>query len=377
MFWTYRHIVCTDVTGGIFLRFLRWIMAALIVVYLIVSPAIIQRGLARDQYREWNTPEKPAWEGRIELWHIVSFKVYQGSVTRYLRERADAYAKAHPGVYMEVIGLTESQYESRVARGAFPDGYSFAAGLLYAEQLRAVAYELPDFRGTLRAAAAGGKTYAVPWMMSGYFLAANTQLLSKYRMELPERTDAAFLQEALSLGGGSPQLAMPFILAARAGLNGMPAEESAFTGGRSMLAVLDARSLGDILRGTGGNITVSALPYGDYTDQVQYIGAARQTDDMRAAIIADFIGFLLTDAEQERLSALGALPVTASAQPAYAENELAQLYAALQKPLTPDPFSYQRHREMLLEEAALALGGDGSAKNSFRTRMAVVESGEL
>jgi hypothetical protein len=32
---------------------------------------------------------------------------------------------------------------------------------------------------------------------------------------------------------------------------------------------------------------------------------------------------------------------------------------------------------MLLEEAALALGGDDSAKNSFRTRMAVVESGEL
>ena len=359
------------------MRFLRWIMAALIIVYLIVSPAIIQKGLARDQYRDWLTPEKPAWEGRIELWHIVSFRVYQGSVTRYLRERADAYCRAHPGVYMEVVGLTEAQYESRVARGAFPDAYSFAGGLLYAEQLRPFSYEPPDFRGTLRPAAAGGNTYAIPWMMSGYFLAANTQLLSKYRMELPESPDAAFLQEALSLGGTSPQLAMPLILAARAALDGMPAEESAFTGGRSMLAVLDARSLGDILRGSSGNLTISAQPYESYTDQVQYIGAARQTDEVRAAIIADFIAFLLTDAEQERLSTLGALPVTRSAEPAFAENELELLYAALQNPLTPEPFNYQRHKGMLLEEAALALGGDSSAKNSFRTRMAVVESGEL
>lgn len=359
------------------MRFFRWIMAALIIVYLVVSPGLIQKGLARNQHRDWLTPPTPTWEGRIELWHIVSFRVYQGSVTRYLRERADAYCKAHPGVYMEVIGLTEAQYESRVARGAFPDAYSFSAGLLYAEQLRAGDYALPPLRGTLRPAMAAGKTYAVPWMMSGYFLAANTQLLSKYRMELPESPDAAFLQEALALSDTSPQLAMPPILAARAALSGIPAEESAFTGGRSMLAVLDARALGDILRGTSGNLTISALPYGSYTDQVQYIGAARQTDAVRAAIIEDFAGFLLTDAEQERLSSLGALPVTLSAAPAFAENELASLYAALQKPLTPDPFSYQRHRGLLAEEAALALTGDSSAKNSFRERMAVVESGEL
>lgn len=357
------------------MRFFRWAALALIVLYLVVSPAIIRRGLARDQYVEWLTPETPAWEGRVELWHIADFKVYLGSVTHYLEDRAKAYGRLHPGVHIDVIGLTPAQYESRLGRGAFPDAYSFPAGLLYAEQLRPADYARQEYRGRLVPAEAEGEAYAVPWLMSGYFLAANTQRLAKYRVELPESADTAFLQSALSLDAESPQLYMPAVLAARAGLTGALATAEDFTKGRAMLAVLDARALGELTR--AGGMPLSFQPYAPYTDQVQYIGAARQTDRVRAAVTADFAAFLLSEDEQNRLSTLGALPVTRDASPVYGDSTPEKLYEAMTEPLAPEPFSYQRHGGALAEEAARALAGDGHAKKSFEERMAVVENGEL
>lgn len=357
------------------MRLFRYAAAVLIVAYLILTPDLIRRGLAREPYVEWLTPEKPAWEGRIELWHIVSFKVWQGSVTHYLEERAAAYGAGHTGVHIEVIGMTVAQFESRVARGAFPDAYSFPTGLLYAERLQATDYGTPEFRGNICAAAVDGETYAVPWMMSGYFLAGNMQLMAKYHLTMPEQADAEFLQSVLSVDAGAPQLAMPALLAARAGLGGALAADGDFTGGRAALAVLDARTVGELVRGAG--MPLSVLPYASWTDQVQYLGASRQTDAARAAIVADFAEFLLSDGEQNRLSTLGALPVTAAAAPAYTAPEVETLWEAASEPVAPEPFAYQRHRDALEAEAAAALAGDEYAKKSFWERLAVVENREL
>ncbi|MDO4573004.1 MAG: hypothetical protein Q4C13_06510 [Clostridia bacterium] len=353
------------------MRIFRWIAAALIVAYLIFTPPIIRQGLARDPYRDWLTPATPAWRGRIEIWHIAGFKVYQGSVTHYLEERAEAYCQAHAGVHIEIVGMTRGQYEARVARGAFPDAYSFPGGLVYAEQLRAADYAAVEYRGGLGAVPRGGETLAVPWLMSGYFLVCNTQLLAQNRMELPESADTAVLQQALDMG----QLEMPAVLAARAGLEGTLAEAGSFEKGRCMLAVLDARALGELRR--GGKLLVSALPFGPYSDELQYLGASSRTDAKRAAIVADFAAFLLSDAEQERLSQLGALPVTAASAPVYAEELLSGWLAACPEPLCPEPFLYQRHLAALEDEALAALAGDENAKKSFSERMAVVENGEL
>lgn len=59
----------------------------------------------------------------------------------------------------------------RAANG--PDAYSFPCGLLYREQLRPLP-EAPEgiaaLRDGLHAAEADGAVYAVPYLMSGYFL---------------------------------------------------------------------------------------------------------------------------------------------------------------------------------------------------------------
>jgi len=357
------------------LRVVRWIAIIGLALFLALSPAWILDGLDNDEYRAfWEKPE-PAWRGRVEIWHIASFRTYQGSVTNYLQSRADAYCRTHAGVNIDVLGLTEKQYNDRIARGAYPDAYSFAGGLCYAEQFSPLPIEAPAFCGTLSAASYGDEILAVPYLMSGYFLAANPQMLSKYALALPEEPDAAFLQSALDLAAGSPQLAMPVLAAARLGLSGTFASEADFLAGKAALCVMDARSLGVLLREPSGNLLVDAVPFGPFTDEVFYLGAARGASEEQAAVVADFALFLLSDEEQLGLSALGALPVTAPGRIVYAEAKLDALYEVYAEPAAPDAFLFNRHRDALLSEAAAALAGDAFAAESFQTRLRLVLGG--
>ena len=365
-----------------FARYLRIAVTAAILVFLALSPPWILRGLNREAYVGFLSKPAPEWHGRIEIWHVAEFRVYQGSVTDYLQKRADAYCRRHAGVHIDVVGLTLKRYNDRLARGAFPDAYSFPSGLVYREQLCAIEPALPALRGALSTASADGKTYAVPYLMSGYLLAANTTLLTAHGLALPESSDEAavktLLQAALDLEAKAPQLYMPPVLAARMGLAGTLATQEQFTGGQTALAVLDVRALGDVLRSEKLNLAVEAMPLTNYSEQVLYLGAAKNVDAQKAAVIADFIEFLLAEDEQQRLTSLGALPVTQlETPPVYTEELLDGLYLAYSSPAVPDPFSYQRHKEKLAEEALSALTGEPSAVTSFFERMQVVENGNI
>lgn len=358
-------------------RILKITATAVIAAFLAFSPPWLLRGLQRDEYHAFFAKPAATWHGRIELWHIAGFRVYQGSVTDYLQSRADAYCKKHPGVHIDIVGLTETQYRERLDRGAFPDAYAFPPGYVYVEQLRALSLIPPTYLGNLAPSVQEDAVYAVPYLMSGYYLAGNAQLLTKYGFELPESADAAYLQAALDLSADTPQLSMPVIHAARLGLTGTLAEADAFKSGECMLAVLSARALGDILRGDAAPL-LDAIPFPDYTDEVFYLGAAAGADDNQAAALSDFAAFLLSEKEQLRLPSLGALPVIATTEkPVYADEQLTDLYKAYIVPVTPDPFAYERHRAKLTDEALAALTGDAAAIAAFFQRLAVVENGNL
>lgn len=358
-----------------FLRALRILAALVLALFLALTPIWILDGLNVERYYAlWQKPA-PTWRGRIEIWHIASFRTYQGSVTNYLQARADAYCRRHAGVHIDVVGMTEKQYADRLARGAFPDAYSFALGLCYAEQLAALPLEAPAFRGTLRAAAYEDELLAVPYLMSGYFLAANPQLTARYLAPAPEMPDAAYLQSALDCNAKSAQLAMPPLLAARLGLVGTLASEAEFLSGKAALCALDARVLGGAVRDPSGGVLIEAKPFGPFTDQVFYLGASRYASEEQVAALADFALFLLSDDEQRGLATLGALPVTQVSDVVYAEARLEALNAAYLEPLVPDPFLYQRHKDALLGEAAAALAGDASARESFEKRLLLTLNG--
>ena len=216
--------------------------------------------------------------------------------------------------------------------------------------------------------------------MSGYLLCANTALTASLGLTLPppgnEHALRSLLGAALSGSANSPQLFMPPVLAARMGLVGDFATQEAFFAGKAALAVLDARAFGDLVRGNQHALSLETFPLGGYSEQVLYLGAARDTDANRAAVVADFMAFLLSDDEQRRLTALGALPVTQLATPCvYTEETLDGLALAYAEPVVPEPFAYERHREKLAAEAQSALSGDPAAIASFFERMQVVETG--
>ena len=99
------------------MRVLRALLALAIAAFLLFSPRFLLEGLSQDYTHGIFELEEPEWEGIIELWHIVDFKAYQGSVTRYLAARTEAFCKAHPGVFIEVTGMTVEAFAERYARG--------------------------------------------------------------------------------------------------------------------------------------------------------------------------------------------------------------------------------------------------------------------
>lgn len=355
------------------LRCLRALLSVLVVLFLVVSPRFLVQAVRIDRYRAFFEREKADWHGVITIWHIVGFSPYQGSGSRYLEARAEAFAKSRPGVTVKVIGMSPAHYQELTARGQKPDAYSFPAGFLYQEQLRSLDLDLPSLTGGVRAAEADGKLYAAPYCMSAYALLMNTQLLFAAGLDVPEAPDALFLQQALDRGGKTPQLAMPPVLAAEAGLTGTLADYADFKAGKVMLAVADLRAYGNLTRNQDGNLLFEAAAYPGYTELVQYLGAAKDTDDKRAALIAEFIGTLLSDPEQQRLPEVGYLPVAAGVPDVvYADPVLKECYEAQKKLRSPDPFQLERHGGALLADAEAALTGDAAAKAAFQKRLLVV-----
>ena len=358
---------------------LRAVLLPLLCAFLLFAPPWLLRGLSRDYIHAVFEPEPIQWRGKLELWHIVGFRTYQGSVTNHLSERTAAFSRQHPGVFIEVTGLTVEQFAERYARGERPDLYSFPNGLLYREQLRALPLDPPALRSGLSAAAADGEIFAVPYLMSGYFLLINGQRPYLSGGRAPSSPEEADLQAALQAG----ELAVPPVPGAQLGLTGTAstdsaAAEAAFRKGKLSYLVADARALGDLNRAADGNLLLSTLPMAGYTDQVQFLAAAAGTDDQRCAIAAELILFLLTPTEQERLAALGAMPVADGVKAVYSEPLLAGWNEAFaDHPAgVPDAFLYQRHREALVQDALRAMAGEAGASDAFSERLAVVLGGQ-
>lgn len=361
------------------MRILRAVGALLLLLFLLLAPKPLLRALSDDPMARLFEPEQPDWYGVIEVWHIASFKPFQGSGTKFLREQCQRFQKRHPGVHIEVIGLTPDMFAARIARGAFPDAYSFPAGLLYRERLSAMEpVSLPPLLGNLRAAEADGLLYAVPYLASGNFLLVNEQLAQQIGTEdtedVGEGVSVAMLQSWLDAG----QLCVPPIWGAQLGLVGESRAFSDFLAGKISAAVADARAYGDITRSDSGNLAVRAIPLAGYTDETMYFGAAAGTDATRLALIRELAVFLLSDEVQKTVSTLGALPVRRYIENvAYASDSLSlwqeQNTDAL---LAPEPFAFERHKDALLQDAERALRGETGAEAAFSERLAVVLNGE-
>ena len=100
------------------------IVTSIMALFMVYSPKYLMssRSLLTLQRDEENTEQ---YQGIIEVWHIVGFKPYRGSLGSWVSNTAKQLEKRHSGVYLEVDSITMEEYEARIARGEQPDVFSF------------------------------------------------------------------------------------------------------------------------------------------------------------------------------------------------------------------------------------------------------------
>ena len=299
---------------------LRAVGASLILLFLLYAGPRVGEGMGESFYVKNRQLSEPEYVGTITLYHIVTCKTYQGSVTSFLQERAEAFNKRHFGVRIVVEGMGEKDFWERLAYGRRADMYSFFSGALYEELLQEVDFAPEvEFRQGLHTT-----PYAAPWCFSGY-VRANTA------------------------GENDPVAALA---------NGADG------------TVMDLRAWGDVQR--EGEVHAEASWAGPYTDQVCYLGVERNTDGQKTKWCLSFYGFLLSESTQRMLPSLGAFSVRTDAPYPYGNALLLNLDRAYKQVTVPDPFAYYTHKTKLREEALSALAGNEMAKNSFFQRLAIV-----
>ena len=293
--------------------------ALLILLFLLYAGPRVGTGTGESFYVKNRQLPEPDYVGTITLYHVVTCKTFQGSVTAFLQERAEAFNQRHFGVRITVEGMGEADFQERLAYGRRADMYSFFSGALYEELLQEADF-VPgtDLREGLSLTA-----YAAPWCFSGYV-----------RAEGGENESVA----ALANGADGP--------------------------------VSDLRAWGD--RQRAGEVTARAAWAGPFTDQVCYLGVGRNTEARKAKWCLLFYEYLLAEPSQRLLSSLGAFSVRQDVLSPYGNGLLFDMDRAYERVTAPDPFLYHTHSTKLREEAAAALRGDEAAKNNFFQRLAIV-----
>lgn len=295
---------------------------------LLLAPPFLVRMARRDYFADVYRIEPAKTIGTITIYHIVSARTYAGSLTTWLQLQAERYEKKHKGVRFVIEGMSEPYYLERVAYGRLPDAYSFFSGALTEDALQPIGMAAEDLREGLQ-----NTDYAVPYCFSGY--AALTA--SQEKAPMPEA-------------------------------NALAARMTAWNGMEPQGVVCDLRAIGDRLRDTsyGGSYAVSTV--GSFTDQVCWLGIARDTSAEKAEALRGFFAFLCTESRQRTLGQLGAFAAT-NAEAEGLSPELKPIAEAYRTVETVDPFAYAGVRDAVTADVAAADTGDTEAEARLKARM--------
>ncbi len=321
---------------------LRTVVAVALIAFLVLAPPRLLEALGRDYYKEWLAGEREDWSGVITLWHVVGFKPAQGSITAYIESIAAKYEKAHKGIYIEVLGLSPEAVTERLSRGERPHLWSFPAGGLDLAELAPLSVSAPAFAGDLAPLATDGRTRALPYLYSGYFLLGNTVLIQELGLAWPESNDPDVLRETLQAAmnarstGRYGAVCAPEHIAKRLWLKGTLAQDGDFKAGQVPFLIGDARAFGDLTRKMAkGGFTFDAMPLGGYTNLVQYMGVDKSASSGYFDHGQAFLQLLLEPNSQAKLTSLGALPAVKHTEKLiYADGQLQSLYDAYREPIT-------------------------------------------
>lgn len=356
-----------------------YFLCALALILICISPWLIL------SYYE-KLPESPYFQGVLSLWHISEWRTGGSSGAAFLQKRITQFEGQNPHVFISIRTLTSEEALQALQSGEKPDIISYPYGKempLEMAALPAVDTMFSDLPNT-----------AYPYMCGGYCLLINTDMLIEQGMDIKSdwgiRPEA--LLEAAKIGvcfdeedgctslpalafhaypeGQKPQVstwgepdppdvALSLDAAWKDGFE-------AFCSGNAGMLIASHRQLFEATEQyTQGEVPpFSAYAIGPYTDMVQMIAVARQSDDdLRQEAAASFAAFILSDSAQRKLEALGVFPVKPGLD-IYAQSDIhLAMYEQLCASAVLPP---QNAKETLDELAKSAFGGDAHALKKLR-----------
>ncbi len=340
------------------------IVTSIMALFMVHSPKCFMssRTLLTLQRDDENTEQ---YQGIIEVWHIVGFKPYRGSLGSWVSNTAKQLEKRHNGVYLEVDSITMEEYQARIARGEQPDVFSFPLGSVYAEQLGELNINFPALRGNLAATGQyDGRLYGIPYAASGYLIVHNQRLMQERGADA--ESISTLLKKGEANSAGDPVQACIW------GTIGEVRPEEEFLQEKAVSAFLDARAAGDLFQKvqSGKGFPFETACCSNYSDQVQLVGVNVNIETAKLPYIYELINLCLSSENQQKLMDIGIMPAIAEITREKIDDEaIDQLFDELEDIAAPNSFLYKSYRELLQLSAIEAMLGSESAKKDLDLRL--------
>lgn len=305
------------------------IAALLCVAFILTAPAFIASGIGKSIYEIKDERRQTRYEGKIELWHVVTFKTPASSGYSLLKSRMRELEKQLPYVYIDVEGMTAADARARLDAGERPDAISYPCGFIDEEGLLGL-----EHRSFSAFAPKSGVAY--PYMADSYVLAVNTDMLFEEELSAPigelmdkdtfllacERMDNALtfsgcegldsdlvLDEICLEEGGSgfteqPTLALEDVKLCEGGM-------SAFAAGQCAMIICPYAEYIKFLESKeADSLSTQCYDISKNTDCVQMISAYESGNVEKDGILRRVCSCLAGKNTQKKVKELGMFPVT-------------------------------------------------------------------
>lgn len=265
--------------------------------FVLFSSGIINKLFDREGYYDWLKTDPEPRVMIIEVWHIVDFMPYIGSIGTWLKSRADEFAKNRIGIHFNFISLNREQARQRLNRGLTPDIISFSSGSMDHEQLLPLSgIGIDEGSICVESGMMNDMLYSLPFCASGRVLVYDPNLT------------AGMSESELESSAGTAE---------------------AFKKGKADSCICDLKTAGDLYRAslTGNAPYFEAVPYknDNANELVQFVGISRTIEEHKIGYAEEFIEYITDRKAQDTLCCLGLLPVVINAVADYEQEWITEL----------------------------------------------------
>ena len=361
---------------------LTYFLCAVTLIIILISPWLIL-----SQYQA--PAETATYHGIVRLWHITQWRTGGSSGLSFLRQRIAAFESYNPYVIIEIESMTKEEAQQALMNGKRPDIISYPAG---SEWDMTFACLPPK-----ELAVSLTTDTAYPYMCGGYCILVNTDLADENDLFLTDdwgiRPDD--LLEATALGvcfdaedgfSSLPAIAlhtypvdtepnistwarpqMPDAALQLSSANDTDGFE-AFCNAETCVLIASHRQLFEARQRymQGDAPAFYAYAIGGYTDMVQCVSACACEDEEKQAVCTAFAEYLVSDSAQQKLEAIGVLPVAKELDIYEDDMCLAAMYALVKD----DPVVVTPQESTALGDLAeAAFVGDSRALRQLRQKL--------